>query len=332
MKRILMLVVMVLFIGMLGCGKQELEDTKAVLAKTQAELDTVKAEKEKAKTELANTKTEADKINTELTEAKKENGNLAQLLKDPAKRIPNLTERTKTLAKELLEFYQQKDKEYSSKLSLAKREYDEARNDTEIYIDVKKCNELKQSFRELTESYKIFADSFQVFLKDKESELVSGGTEINKLKTDISKNLTNNDDRAKEMEKDMGYIQEANISIDVNKGWQSSGINAGYGDTIYIVVVGENKTFTIRSGGPKIDADGEAPSKNSSYAEKGFESVNLGALICKIGEDVKIKDKYGKKFDFISKTDGLVYLTINDTDRGNNSGKLEVKVMVVKKH
>ena len=290
MKKVFLGLLMVCFL-IVGCNKEELEQTKA-----------------------------------ELEQIKVENNKLTQLLNDPTKRIPNLLEKTKTLAKELLKFYKEKDALFSNELVGVENSYKQARNDPEIYIDFKKCGIAKKKFRALTEAYKTFAKSYQEFLKDKESELTSSGIEITKIQTNIAKNISNNEDSAQGMEKEYGLIKETPVVIHADKDWQTFGVSVNYGDTVYVVAKGK---WIIRYNGQKINANGESKAI-PQYSVKEYEKVNLGALICKTG-DLKIKDKFGERFTFTAKTDGQLYFRINDNDNAYNKGRLHVTVIVIKK-
>ncbi|MEW6026555.1 MAG: hypothetical protein AB1599_04605 [Planctomycetota bacterium] len=309
------------------------EELKTLKEKNNELLQSMNKDKQTLISEYTQ-KTEGlnSKHNEELKTLKDENAKLSQLLNDPTKRIPNLLERTKILSKELLGFYQEKDKQLLSELSNAKDDYQSARNDPNVFIDYEKCLSAKEKIQGLTDGYKSYSKSYQEFLTDKEPELASSGIDIASIKTAIAKNLSNNDEFSRETEKAMGLIRKNDIVVNADKGWQPANMTVSIGDTVYVVAKGE---WSIRTNGPKIDADGEGQ-PNKEYCQKGFESVKLGALICKIAGDddvlMKKKEQCGKKFFFkVPLETGQLYFSINDTDTSNNHGMMNVRVIVVKK-
>ncbi|WP_107666285.1 hypothetical protein [Cyanothece sp. BG0011] len=148
------------------------------------------------------------------------------------------------------------------------------------------------------------------------------------------------------------------IPVDSTKDWQPTGVNIKKGNTVIISVKGGNWTLGRKEVNlkkyPDIDkAFVSTPNLDELWHQfsenmgEGYEHLkcktlecpapeidaNLGSLIGKISslENPKLDEFFavGQKTRYTSPVDGILFLTMNDRDKTDNSGILLVKISVI---
>jgi hypothetical protein len=122
------------------------------------------------------------------------------------------------------------------------------------------------------------------------------------------------------------YLASHGTFFDVRaeQSWQSTGVRVQPGDLVTIIQV--DGTWTIADDIQPLDANGYAPA--GLYENRTLPSVYAGVLIGRIGEDAQPLFPVGRWSTFTSQATGLLYLAMNDSDYGDNSGLITVRIMV----
>jgi len=111
-----------------------------------------------------------------------------------------------------------------------------------------------------------------------------------------------------------------NIRVPANSGWVSTGITVVQGEPINLVTTGEVQLSTDPN-----DIATPAGAKSGRYAPRSPHPPSLaGALIGRVGNGPAFG--IGDQRSILAPATGLLYLTVNDGDRNDNSGEFGVTI------
>ncbi|MFH1231784.1 MAG: hypothetical protein V1709_09850 [Planctomycetota bacterium] len=269
------------------------------------------------------------KYQTEQVTLEKENIRMNKLLEDPDKRIPILIEENSNLVKRLLDLYTKELEKYRARTVTSNKEYEQAYSDYKLFINVAQCNEIGKVFKTDVESFKSFADTYREFLKAKEPVLTSLGLDPISYRTPLEETMGESEKTLSNMEKENGRLIERNLKINSSLDWQNTGISVSAGDIVYILAVGEWSVRPKKYQNYNADGNADLPTK---YRRPQFEKINTGALVAhiisNIEKPINEEGKQGKKFSFTADMKGILELAINDNDFQDNSGELNVRIVI----
>ena len=111
-----------------------------------------------------------------------------------------------------------------------------------------------------------------------------------------------------------------NIRVPANGGWVSTGITVLQGEAVNLVTTGE-----VRLSSDPNDIATPAGQKNGRYAPRSPLPGSLaGALIGRVGNGAPFG--IGDQRSFPAPATGLLYLTVNDGEKSDNSGEFGVTI------
>jgi hypothetical protein len=111
-----------------------------------------------------------------------------------------------------------------------------------------------------------------------------------------------------------------NIRVPANAGWVSTGITVVQGEPVNLVTTGE-----VRLSSDPNDIATPAGAKSGRYAPRSPLPGSLaGALIGRVGNGQPFG--IGDQRSFPAPATGLLYLTVNDDERRDNSGEFGVTI------
>ncbi len=265
-----------------------------------------------------------------LASLENENERLNKLLDDPNKRIPILVAEKNSLIKRVLDFYAEELERHRTICTNAKREYNLARNDSELFINVVRCREVTNLCQKEMETAKTLTDFYRKFVASNEPAFSELGLDKQVYYSRIDEAVLEFENTLTGMDKENNRLSEYHLKIKALQDWQDAGISVETGDIIYVLAGGNWSVRTKKY--PDCTADGE-PSLTPKYRRPEFEAVNTGALIARLKNNnielpISQAGKQGKKFSFTSEMQGRLELVINDKDTRDNSGELDVRVLI----
>jgi hypothetical protein len=119
-----------------------------------------------------------------------------------------------------------------------------------------------------------------------------------------------------------GALQSPNgvIRVPATAGWVSTGITVVQGEPVYLNTTGEVQLSSDRN-----DIATPAGAKSGRYAPRSpLPSSYAGALIGRVGNGRPFG--IGDQRSFPAPATGLLYLTVNDDDKNDNSGEFGVTI------
>jgi hypothetical protein len=113
------------------------------------------------------------------------------------------------------------------------------------------------------------------------------------------------------------------IRVEANRDWTDAGLTVRQGDRVsFEVTGGEVRVVPDRTTGP--DGDPSLPRPRSTFGSRPA-SMNIGQLVFRIGNGGAFPIGSNREPILMSGS-GRLYLGVNDTERGDNSGAFIVKV------
>jgi hypothetical protein len=110
------------------------------------------------------------------------------------------------------------------------------------------------------------------------------------------------------------------IRVPANGGWVATGITVYQGEPVNLLTTGE-----VRLSSDPNDIATPSGSKSGRYAPRSpLPSSSAGALIGRVGNGPPFG--IGDQRSFPAPATGLLYLTVNDDDRNDNSGEFGVTI------
>ena len=117
-------------------------------------------------------------------------------------------------------------------------------------------------------------------------------------------------------------IKSVNVSVLSRNGWNSSGVVIKTGDRVRITASG---TITIdQARGTRCGPEGI----DLADSKKLMEDKPTGALIGVIGTDNDEFIFVGKSVEFMAKRSGILFLSVNEGDLGDNNGSYAATIVV----
>lgn len=267
----------------------------------------------------------------EIASLQSENERLNRLLDDPDKRIPILTAENNNLVKQILNYYNRELESYKKLSVEAKREFNQARMDPELSINVTQCRKVTNLLQRDIEAFKTFAGTYRMFLKVREGSFSELGLEPVTYQTKLDEALLDAEQAFSAMEKENNRVSEHRFKVSAQEDWQDAGIIVETGDIVYVLAKGEWNVRPRKYSDCTADGDANWPTK---YRREEFDKINTGALIARLKNGMQVpinqEGNQGQKFSFRIETSGRLEFTINDMRRDDNSGNLDVRLVLKK--
>lgn len=192
--------------------------------------------------------------------------------------------------------------------------------------NVEEIKNVARSIDEKTKEFERVSKEITDFINKNEKALATSQKEIEKLKGDSStKVIAKITDFANSLNGFSQTLNETEFTVYANEGWANAGVVVNTNDLIWVDSKG---SWTVSPSYEMVGWQGYTC--NSSNIYNLNKSATLGALIYRVRGSSNA-DGYSLNENKRGKIDskGRLEFVINDEDRKNNSGQLDLKVVVI---
>jgi hypothetical protein len=191
--------------------------------------------------------------------------------------------------------------------------------------DPEKIKASAQSLKDKSIRFKNSSQKIRKFIDENENKLKDAKETVRKIKADSSYvTVSQIEGLADSFKAYADGISENEFTVYSNEGWTNSGITVDQDDLIYVEA---NGSWTVSPNYENVGWQGYLNKSNKAY--KINEGAPLGTLLYRVRGSSKSDGFYldDSKRGAVD-TSGRLEFVINDTQRANNLGQLNLKVIV----